>query len=135
MPCTGEPEPSPAAAVLVVEDEDRLRVAVSKLLRRRGFEILEAADGSAAIDLLRASDRRIDAMLLDMTLPGCSSREVVNVAWEAQPNMKVVLTSAYPEETVRTAVGATQTCRFIRKPFKVAMLLQTLENALFSKAL
>jgi len=130
VPCREEPGSSPAATVLVVDDEDRLRVAVSKLLRKRGFEILEAGDGSAAIDLLRASDRRIDAMLLDMTLPGCSSREVVNVAWEAQPNMKVVLTSAYPEETVRTAVGATQTCSFVRKPFQLEVLLQTLQSVL-----
>jgi PAS domain S-box-containing protein len=124
-----------AATVLVVEDEEQLRIAVSRLLRKRGFEILEAADGTSAIDVLRASDRKIDAMLLDMTIPGRSSREVFRVAGEVQPRLRVVLTSAYPEETVRTAVGATQTCRFIRKPFKVAMLLQTLENALFSKAL
>jgi PAS domain S-box-containing protein len=129
-PYTEEPRSSPAATILVVEDEDTLRVAISKLLRKKGLDILEAANGDSAIDLLRASDRRIDAMLLDMSLPGRSSREVVNVAGEARPNMKVVLTSAYPEETVRTAVGATQTCSFVRKPFQLEVLLQTLQSVL-----
>jgi CheY-like chemotaxis protein len=120
---------SSGGTVLVVEDEDSLRVPVAKMLRSRGFGVLEATDGSKAIDLLQ-SDTRIDAMLLDMSLPGRSSREVVIASAEAQPNLRVVLTSAYPEETVRTAVGAGQTCGFIRKPFQLGMLLQTLQNAL-----
>ena len=57
------------AAVLVVEDEDSLRQAVEKMLRKNGFEVFEAADGSSAIDLLRANRRKVDVILLDMTIP------------------------------------------------------------------
>ena len=77
--------PSQTFTVLVVEDEDPLRQAVFKMLRKKGFEVLEAADGSAAIDLLRASGRKIDVMLLDMTIPGASSHEVVAEAAKARP--------------------------------------------------
>ena len=51
--------PSRACTVLVVEDEDPLRQAVAKMLRKNGFGVLEAADGSAAIDLLRANGARL----------------------------------------------------------------------------
>jgi two-component system, cell cycle sensor histidine kinase and response regulator CckA len=126
--------PPRALTVLVVEDEHPLRQAVAKMLRRAGFEVLEAANGKAAIDLLRESGNRIDAMLLDMSLPGRSSHDVAEVAAEVQPSLKVVLTSAYGEEMVRATVRATQTCSFVRKPFQLGALMQTLQNVLHPSA-
>jgi hypothetical protein len=65
---TGESaRPSQAFTVLVVEDEDPLRLAVVKMLRNTGFEVLEAANGSAAIELLRTNGGKIDVILLEMT--------------------------------------------------------------------
>jgi len=54
----------------VVEDEHVLRLAVSKALRKEGFSVIEAGDGSTAMDLIRAHPERIDLLLLDVTLPG-----------------------------------------------------------------
>jgi DNA-binding NtrC family response regulator len=130
LPAVGESGTPPLATVLFVEDDDGLRVPVSQILRKRGFEILEAIGGSEAIDLLSAIGIKIDLMLLDMTIPGPSSQNVAAVAAEARPGLKVVLTSAYDEKTVRTRVGATQNCGFIRKPFQVEELVQTLRNKL-----
>jgi CheY-like chemotaxis protein len=130
LPAIGESGPPPLATVLFVEDDDGLRVPVSQILRRRGFEMLEAANGSDAINLLRANSVQIDLMLLDMTIPGSSSHDVAAVAAEARPDLKVVLTSAYDEKAVRTRVAATQPCSFIRKPFQVEELVQTLRATL-----
>ena len=60
-----------------MEDEGPLRQAVTKMLRNTGFEVFEVADGSSAIDLLRANGGNIDLILLDMTIPGVPSSEVV----------------------------------------------------------
>jgi CheY-like chemotaxis protein len=122
--------PEPPATVLVVEDDEALRIALAQILRRRGFETLDAANGADAITLLRANSIKIDVMLLDMTIPGPSSGQVAAVAAEARPGLKVVLTSAYDEKQVRTTVGATQTCSFIRKPFQIEELVQTLRGIL-----
>jgi signal transduction histidine kinase/CheY-like chemotaxis protein len=116
--------------VLVVEDEDVLRQAVARMLRTAGFEVLEAANGTVAIGLLKTKGIRIDLIVLDMTIPGASSHEVAAAAAQLRPNLKVVLTSAYGEEIVRSAASATQTCSFIRKPFQFGVLLQTLQSAL-----
>jgi CheY-like chemotaxis protein len=62
--------PPQNGAVLVAEDEGHLRQAVVNMLRWNKFEVLEAADGSSAIDLLRAGGGKIDVILLDMTIPG-----------------------------------------------------------------
>jgi signal transduction histidine kinase/CheY-like chemotaxis protein len=116
--------------VLVVEDEDPLRQAVVRMLRRAGFEVLEAANGTVATDILRVNGSKIDLILLDMTIPGASSHEVATVAAQVRPELKVVLTSAYGEEITRTTTSAMQTCSFIRKPYQLGVLVQTLQNVL-----
>jgi PAS domain S-box-containing protein len=132
-PMSGNEEsagPLPDAVVLVVEDEDPLRRAVAKMLRQRGFEVLEAADGSVAINLLRANRGKIDVILLDMTIPGASSREVVAEGANVRADIRVVLTSAYSEEMLTPLMSASQIRGFIRKPFQFVDLAQTLRNAL-----
>jgi PAS domain S-box-containing protein len=118
--------------VLVVEDEDHLRRAVVKMLRKTGFEVFEVADGSSAIDLLRAGEARIDLILLDMTIPGASSQEVVAEAVNTKPTIKVILTSAYSQETIAGAMSQPQVRSFIRKPFQFEDLLKTLRSSLSS---
>jgi CheY-like chemotaxis protein len=115
--------------VLVVEDEDVLRRAVAKMLHNAGSQVLEAADGSSAIDLLRTVVDRIDLILLDMTLPGASSAEVVAVAAETRPDIKVILTSAYNEQMLTPFLNASNVQGFIRKPFRFGDLLKTLRRA------
>jgi CheY-like chemotaxis protein len=122
----------PSGTLLVVEDEEVLRFAIAKMLRKSGFQVIEAIDGSSAIELLRTHADRIDLMLLDVTLPGISSREVVEQAHLARPNLRVILTSAYGREAVDAAFDGLQIDRFIRKPFQIANLLSLLQEVLSS---
>jgi CheY-like chemotaxis protein len=122
--------PPPSGTLLVVEDEDVLRFAVSKMLRKSGFQVIEANDGSSAIELVRTHPDKIDLMLLDVTLPGVSSREVAEQAHVARPNLKVILTSAYGRETVDTLFAGLQVDHFIRKPFQIADLMSLLHEVL-----
>ena len=118
--------------VLVVEDEGPLRQAIVKMLRKTGFEVFEAADGFSAVDLLRAAGRKIDVILLDMTLPGASTREIVAEAANAKPDIKVILTSAYSREMIGGALNAPQIYSFVRKPFRFGDLLKNLRSSLSS---
>jgi CheY-like chemotaxis protein/two-component sensor histidine kinase len=115
--------------VLVVEDEGHLREAVVKMLRKTGFEVLEAGDGSSAIDRLRADGCKIDVILLDMTIPGVPSHEIVAEAANAMPDIRVILTSAYSQEMAAGLMSEPQICAFIRKPFQLVDLLKTLRSS------
>jgi two-component system cell cycle sensor histidine kinase/response regulator CckA len=115
-------KPRGARTVLVVEDEELLRQAVSKALALRGVVVLEAGDGSAAMDLIRARAGEIDAVLLDMTIPGTSSRQIVEEVRRLRPGLEVILTSAYPQETAVKAFAGLGIERFIRKPYHLADL-------------
>jgi two-component system cell cycle sensor histidine kinase/response regulator CckA len=105
--------------ILVVEDEETLRLAVSKALRRKGFSVMEATDGSGAMDLLRAHKDEIDVVLLDVTLPGIASREVFEETQRMRPELKVIVTSAYSKETVDASFAGLAVENFIRKPFQL----------------
>jgi CheY-like chemotaxis protein/two-component sensor histidine kinase len=117
-----------AETVLLVEDEESLRLAVAKLLRNQGSSVIEAANGQVAIELFRAHQREIKVMLLDMTIPGCSSREIIEETVRNQPEIKVILMSAYPKEMVANSLDAPQIRGFLRKPFQLRELIRLLRS-------
>jgi CheY-like chemotaxis protein len=116
--------------VMVVEDEQPLREGVVKMLRRNEFEVIEAADGATAIDLLRVHGTKVDVILLDLTIPGRSSHDVVTEAAEVRPDIRVIMTSAYSEAMVMDKMRAPQIRGFIRKPFRLGDVVRTLRNSL-----
>jgi DNA-binding NtrC family response regulator len=103
-----------------------------RILRKAGYQVFEAGDGFAAIELVRAHPGKIDMILLDMTIPGPSSQEVVAEAAKVRQEVKVVLTSAYSQEMIADAMSAPQIHSFLRKPFRLAELIETVRNALSS---
>ena len=120
----------PDAGILVVEDEGLLRQSVVKMLRKIGFEVFEAADGSSGIDLLQAKRGRIRVVLLDVTIPGATPLDVIAEAAKGISGVKVILTSAYSQEMFASMMSASQIHGFIRKPFQLANLLQMLQDVL-----
>ena len=115
------------ATILVVEDEDSLRQPVSKMMRHAGLTVMEASDGTAALEMIRARQRQIDVLLLDFTLPGSPSSEVLAEAKRLRPGMKVIVTSAYNKEMV-TASLAGSVEGFIRKPYEIKQLVTLLHE-------
>jgi two-component system, cell cycle sensor histidine kinase and response regulator CckA len=116
--------------ILIVEDEELLRIAVSKALRKRGFSVIEASDGSAGMELMQKHKDDIDVILLDVTLPGRSSREILDEVRRIRPNLKVILTSAYDRNTVEASFTGLPITSFIRKPFQLSDLAGMLQDAL-----
>jgi CheY-like chemotaxis protein len=143
LPCTSQPAlaardillPASSASagssngtVLVVEDEDELRLAVSKMLRKVGFNVVEASDGRTGLSLFRANERGIDAVLLDLTLPGMTGREVLEEMRGLRPDLKVIITTAYSQDTAAGVLGGLQTWFYIRKPYRAIELTDLLRH-------
>jgi CheY-like chemotaxis protein len=138
LPCTAShDEPSPGRpkstfvagagrTILIVEDEEGLRLATSALLRQSGFHVIEAGDGSSAVELLRAHSRTIDTILLDLTLPGLASDEVVEEATRLRPEVRIFLTSAYSRGSGGPPIDAPQVKGFVRKPYQIHDLVRLL---------
>ena len=115
--------------VLVIEDEESLRMAVSRMLRRRGFEVIEAADGQMGVELFQTHKGSIDAVLLDLTLPHLSGREVLSELRQMRPGVKVIVTTAYNEGSAWKKLYGQQAWGFLRKPYEVSELVELLRAA------
>ena len=117
-----------AGNILLVEDEETLSLAVSKMLRKRGFSVLQAGDGITAVDLFRANQPAIDVVVLDLTLPAMSGEQVFRELRLIQPDVRVILTTAYGREKALTALGGLQPWHFLRKPYAFGELMNLLES-------
>ncbi len=122
-----------AADVLVVEDRDSLRAMLRRTLTSRGYTVLDAASATvAARHLTRA---RISVVLTDLRLPGGSGMDVLKAAREADPNMPVIVMTAYG--TVQDAVAAMKdgAFDFLAKPVDTDHLLVLMERAVGQRRL
>ena len=92
------------------------------MLRMKGYQVIEAADGTEALTLLREHKDPIAVVLLDVTLPGAPSREVFAEARHVRPDIKVIVTSAYAEDKVNSSLPGMVFDSFLRKPYRLADL-------------
>jgi PAS domain S-box-containing protein len=120
---------SQKTTVLLVEDEGSVRQAVSKVLHKAGYSVIEASDGSAALDAIRAPGSPIEILFLDITLPGTPSGTVYEEARRIRPEMRLIVTSAYSKELAEEALGAPIE-RFIRKPYRLVELTDLLRQTM-----
>jgi PAS domain S-box-containing protein len=118
--------------LLLVEDEETLRLAVAMSLRKHGFFVVTAADGRTALNLFRERSNDIDLILLDLTLPGMSGAEVCREVRRISPDVKIILTSAYDRERMSAGFPAGEQVpySFIRKPYRIAELVRTIQRVL-----
>ena len=114
----------------MIEDEESLRLAVCKMLRKSGFSVLDAEDGTSAVDIFRANHLQIGVVLLDLTLPGLNGREILTELRRLRPDIKVIVTTAYSRETASASLNGHNSWSFIRKPYRLADLMQLLRDTL-----
>ena len=114
--------------VLVIDDEASVRQVVADTLRQAGVAVRTAASGEEGIALFRRERQKLDAVLVDLTMPGLGGAETLLELRRIDPNIAVILTSGYHEEEARSAVYAS--VPFIRKPFDQARLLEVLRRSL-----
>jgi DNA-binding response OmpR family regulator len=113
--------------VLVVDDEIMVRNLVCRLLVMEGYEVLEAEDGQAAIDMVRKDEP--DLVLLDVMLP---SRDGLDVLSELRrtTNVPIILVSARGEEADRVVGLKMGADDYVVKPFSAAELSARIESVL-----
>lgn len=107
--------------VLVVEDDPIIRTTVEYALKRAGFEVLAAEDGSSGLEMALA--RHPDLILLDLMLPGIDGYRFAEQVRQADPDVAIIMVTALdqPRDKVRGLdAGADD---YVTKPFSMDELL------------
>jgi DNA-binding NtrC family response regulator len=113
--------------ILIIDDEDAIRESLDTLLTLEGFTVSAAADGPAGLELL--SRNEYDLLLLDLALPGQSGIDLLPRIIEMQPNLPVIMITAYG--TVGNVVDAIRAGaeNFVQKPWDNEKLLADIRAA------
>ncbi len=109
---------------LIIDDEQQMRRLLSMLLKARGYEVCEAADGQ--LGLQEAAFHRPDVVLLDLGLPGMSGIDVLKRLREWS-DVPVLILSVRDQETVKVEALEAGADDYVTKPFGTAELLARLD--------
>jgi two-component system, cell cycle sensor histidine kinase and response regulator CckA len=103
--------------VLLTEDEDAVRTVAVAALERRGYRVLTAADGEAALAISRAYPGRIDLLVSDVIMPGMNGRELADRLTQQRPGLPVLYVSGYTEDTDLRLALSGDSRSLLAKPF------------------
>ncbi len=129
QPAPPEP-PAPLATILVVEDEAGIRALVRKILRRQGYEVLEAANGQDALALCREHGQRVELLITDVLMPQMGGRELVERLQTQGHDMKVLYVSGYTDDATVYSGDLPAGTAFLQKPFTLGSLLDKVKEVL-----
>jgi PAS domain S-box-containing protein len=116
--------------ILVADDEPRVRQVLAMMLTNIGFEVLEAGTAPACLALYRQHADSINAIMVDLMMPGGGGREVVRVLRAEGRRGPIVVSSGYTEEAIEPELRADPHLAFLEKPFEYLTFVQTLKNVL-----
>ncbi|GID96772.1 response regulator [Amorphoplanes digitatis] len=126
--------PQERPTVLVVDDEEDLRDIVRRMLERRGFETLMAADADQALEVCRDHAGAIDVLVTDLGLPGVGGGELARAATGMRTDMGVVYISGLPKDIAVAKGQIAEDARLVMKPFTSDVLLEALRAVLADRA-
>ena len=119
-----------APTILVIEDYSDTRELLSVLLRRRGYNVIEAEDGLEG--LLKAGGKYPDLVLLDLALPEMDGVEVARRLHEMPKlsEIPIFVISAYLTEDIKADLRTLGCVGMFRKPFDADVLLENIRVTL-----
>jgi two-component system cell cycle sensor histidine kinase/response regulator CckA len=114
--------------VLLVEDEDPVRLFSARALRNKGYKVIEAKTGEAALELLDGGP--YDLLVTDMMMPRVDGAQVIREARKLLPDLPVICISGYTADSVLKEVESLDSLRFLSKPFSLKQLAAAVKEAI-----
>ena len=118
-----------SARILVVDDEPALRRFAVRVLAEAGYTVLEARDGAEALEQVKASGDRLDAVVSDIVMPRLNGVELMQMLALTHPQLPVVLMSGYGVAQL-TEQGIAAPCAILPKPFPAERLIGEVRRCL-----
>lgn len=120
--------PTAGATILVVDDEIGILELVSAILRKRGFKVVTASDGTEALDIIAGGVPEL--VLLDYVMPGMNGFDVLSEIRERSPGVPVIIMTGRGSEQIAVELMKAGAYDYIQKPFLVQDLAERVHKAL-----
>ena len=117
-----------AKPTLIVDDEKNIRLALSRALEQLDIPVETAASGEEVLEKLAAGGYGV--MLLDLRLPGVDGMEVLRLVTQEQPEIRVIIITAYGSIDLAVEAMKLGAVDFLQKPFEVARVREMVRRIL-----
>ncbi|PWC57010.1 histidine kinase [Azospirillum sp. TSO22-1] len=120
-----------SGTILLVEDEDAVRVFSARALRNKGYQVVEAKNGEAAMQLLTTEGAKVDLMITDVVMPQMDGPTLARNVRKMRPDMKVIFISGYAEDRFKDELdGGDNAAHFLPKPFSLKQLASKVKEVI-----
>jgi two-component system cell cycle sensor histidine kinase/response regulator CckA len=116
--------------LLIVDDEDPLRRLLQTAFTRKGYKVTCACDGLEAIDFITSPTSQLEAVLLDLNMPGASGLSVLKVIKAHRPELRVMMLSGHLSAETRAEFEQLGQRDFLNKPYSLDDLGRRLRRLL-----
>jgi len=116
--------------IMVVDDEEHIREVACLMLEDAGFDTIAASNGEEAVALYRQHPEKVDAVLLDMTMPKMDGKVCFSELLNINPEVKVILSSGYSAQEIDKQFADHPPAGFIQKPYTPESLQQHVKQIL-----
>jgi len=110
------------ATILLAEDEDAVRAVAVRALKSKGYTVLEARDGTEAIQRLEEQQGTVDLLISDVMMPEMDGPTLMREVRRRWPEVKVIFISGYAEDVFRKSLGQGAEFELLPKPFSLKQL-------------
>lgn len=117
-------------SILIVEDNPDVLKVTAKTIENAGYAVSRAADGDAALKLIKNSSTQFDLLCIDGVIPGTSSAKVIEFVQQNHPDMRIVVCSGYIEEELLRRGIRTGGLAYVKKPYLSSELLGRIRDEL-----
>jgi PAS domain S-box-containing protein len=122
--------PTGTETVLLVEDDETIRMVMSRMLRKLGYQVLQAMDGAEALRVVAAHDGPLDLLLSDVVMPSLGGVGLARELKRRIPELPVVYMSGYAGEDLGPSELQAPGSRFLQKPVSFRQLAVVLRECL-----
>ena len=121
---------SGSETVLAVDDDPTMLELLEELLTPMGYQVLSAASGEEALEMMASQERKIDLLLTDVMLPGIKGQDLAKQLLHNCPDVNVLFMSGYLCPSMAHKDSEPRFEAFIQKPFAPNSLLRKMRNLL-----
>jgi CheY-like chemotaxis protein len=114
------------STILIIDDEDIHRLILKRVLENKGYIVLDAANGSAGLEIMRTS--KMDLAIVDLEMPVMDGMEFTKWVKEINPDFPVIIVTAHAANFSPQEILAANVEALIQKPIVPDELLRIVEN-------